>query len=123
MTVPTMPLFCEGTGWGRRPCTHRRRCRSNRHWRVEIERDAGGVAFAHAAEDEIVADFIAAADATVAEDAGVMIDSNGKRRVVLAAGERVRFEKRGLFYTCSASRAASSVCKSLDCCWRAQGEA
>jgi len=52
------------------------------HRGVEIEGDAGGIAFAHAAEDEIVFDFVAAADAAVAEDAGVVIDSDGEGGIV-----------------------------------------
>jgi len=55
------------------------------HGGVEIEGDAGGIAFAHAAEHEIVLDFVAAADATVAEDASVVIDGDGERRIVRAA--------------------------------------
>ena len=55
------------------------------HGRIEIERDASGIAFAHAAEYEIVFDFIATADAAVAKDAGVMIDVDGERRIVLTA--------------------------------------
>ena len=52
------------------------------HRRVEIEGDAGGIPFAHAAKDEIVFDFVAAADAAIAKDAGVTIDGNGQRRFV-----------------------------------------
>ena len=56
------------------------------HGRVEIEGDAGGVAFAGAAENEIVFDFVAAADAAVAKNAGVVIDGDGEGRIVAAAG-------------------------------------
>jgi len=37
------------------------------HRRIEIERDAGGITFAHAAQDKIALDFVAAADAAIAE--------------------------------------------------------
>ncbi len=52
------------------------------HRRIEIESDAGGIAFAHAAEDEIIFDFVAAADAAIAEDASVMVDSDGEGRII-----------------------------------------
>src|SRR6266478_4453599 len=55
------------------------------HRRIEIESDAGGIAFAHAAEDEIIFDFVAAADAAIAEDASVMVDSNGEGRGIFTA--------------------------------------
>ena len=64
------------------------------HRRIEIERDAGGIAFAHAAEDEIVLDFVAAADAAVAENTGVMIDGDGQGRIVFAAGSCAFCEAR-----------------------------
>ena len=71
------------------------------HGGVEIESYAGRIAFAHTAEDEIVLDFVAAADAAVAEDARVVIDVNGERRIVFAAGDaafgETRFFDAGVF--------------------------
>ncbi len=55
------------------------------HRRIEIERDAGGITLAHAAQDEIAFDFVAAANAAVAENAGVVVDGDGQGRIVLAA--------------------------------------
>ena len=56
------------------------------HRRVEIKSNAGGVAFAHAAEDEIVFDLVATTDAAVAEDAGVVFDGDGEGGIVGTAG-------------------------------------
>src|SRR6266481_5604182 len=55
------------------------------HRRIEIESDAGEIAFAHAAEHEIIFDFVAATDAAIAEDARVMVDGDGKGRIILTA--------------------------------------
>src|SRR5229473_423033 len=52
--------------------------------RIEIESDAGGIAFAHASENEIVLDFVATADAAVAENASVMVDGDGQGRIIFA---------------------------------------
>ena len=49
------------------------------HRIVEVEGDACRVALAHPAEDLVVPDLIAAADAAVAEDAGVVIDADQER--------------------------------------------
>src|SRR5260370_1457314 len=54
------------------------------HRRIEIESDAGGIAFAHAAEDEIAFDLVAATDAAVAENASVVVHGDGQGRIVFA---------------------------------------
>ena len=52
------------------------------HRIIEIEGDARRVALAHPAQDLVVPDFIAAADAAVAENAGVVVDADQERRIV-----------------------------------------
>ena len=48
------------------------------HRRVQIESDACGIAFSHAAEHEIILDLVAAANAAVAKNARVVIDGDGE---------------------------------------------
>src|SRR5262245_8748104 len=69
------------------------------HRVVEVEGDAGTVALAHAAKYLVVANLATATDATVAQDAGVVIDRNDDRRLVVTAiasgareARRVRIE-------------------------------
>ena len=64
------------------------------HGRIQIEGDAGGISFAHAPEHKIVFDFVAAANTTIAEDARVMIDCDGQRRIVEAARDSAFGETR-----------------------------
>ena len=52
-----------------------------------IEGNACLGAFAHAPQDEIPADFIAAADAAVAENASIEVHRNGERGVVVPVGD------------------------------------
>ena len=53
------------------------------HGLVGVEGDGGEVAFALAGDDVVVANFGAAADAAVAEDAGGVVDVDGERGVVV----------------------------------------
>src|SRR5205823_4138580 len=55
------------------------------HRVVEVEGDAGAVALAHAPDDLVVADLVAAADAAVTEDAGVVVHGDDDRGLVVAA--------------------------------------
>src|SRR5467141_1604262 len=64
------------------------------HRRIEIEGDARGIAFSHAAKHEIVFDFIAAADAAVAENTSVVVDGDGQGRIIFAARDRALCEAR-----------------------------
>ena len=64
------------------------------HRRIEIERDACGIAFAHAPQDEIAFDFVAAANAAVAKNASVVVDGDRQRGIILAAGNRAFCEAR-----------------------------
>src|SRR5260370_2164193 len=57
------------------------------HRGIEIEGDADRISFAHAAENEIVFDFVAAADATVAQDTGVVVHGDGQGGIVFAASD------------------------------------
>lgn len=56
------------------------------HGNVEVKTDANGVPFAGAGDDIVVLNVIAGADASITEYAGLVIDGNHRRAVVLAAG-------------------------------------
>jgi hypothetical protein len=56
------------------------------HGTIQIERDSGIETLAAAAQHEIVADLAAAANTAIAQDASLVIDGDGQRRIVLAAG-------------------------------------
>ena len=72
---------------------------------LSVEGDAGVVAFAHAAEDEILANLVAAADAAVAQDAGVVIDGDAHARNRLGPRRVLRLEKRGcVIFSCLRER-------------------
>ncbi len=64
------------------------------HRRIEIESDAGGIALAHAAEHEIIFDLVATADAAIAKNASVMVDSNGEGRGIFTACDSAFGEAR-----------------------------
>ena len=70
---------------------HAARC-AHRH--VEVEGDPRCVALAHAADDVVFLDDVAAAHAAVAEDAGVVIDGDDERRVVAWAARSARRSSR-----------------------------
>src|SRR5262245_21709949 len=55
------------------------------HRIVEVEGDARLVPLVHPADDLVVADFVTAANATVAEDAGIVIDGDDQRAVILTS--------------------------------------
>src|SRR5215472_13690932 len=57
------------------------------HRRIQIKSDARGIAFTHAAKNEIALDFVAAANAAVAQNARIVIYSDGERGIILAAGD------------------------------------
>ena len=56
------------------------------HRVVEVEGDPGGEPLAHPAEHLVVLDVVAAPDASVAEDAGGVVDGDDDRRVVAGPG-------------------------------------
>ncbi len=90
------------------------------HGLVVVEGDSGLGAFAHAAEHEILANLAAAADAAVAQDAGVEIHGDAHRGIVFGAR---RWTPRRSAAACTFScRASVSSSQSPECCWRAQGE-
>ena len=66
------------------------------HRNVEIESDAGSRAFAGSPDDMVFAYIVTGAHATIAENAGGVIDEkDGRRRIEIApAGERSRGRRR-----------------------------
>ncbi len=66
------------------------------HGDVGIERDGRPRPFAHPADDEVLLDLAAGADAPVAQDAGGMVHLDDRRRVVDAPGAEPRRESRRL---------------------------
>ena len=89
------------------------------HRRVEVEGDPRGVALAHPADDLILLDLVAAADAAVAEDAGVVVDGDDQRRIVRgsSAGRPWNRPPATPNRPASASSSQSPAC----CCSLAQG--
>ena len=71
-----------------------RNARGIAHRRVQIERDSRRIALAHAPKHKIVLDFVASANAAVAQNAGVVIDGNRQRRII-SPRETVRLANRG----------------------------
>ena len=55
------------------------------HRCVQVEGDPRGITLSHPPEDEIIFDFVAAANAAVTEDTSIMIDGDGERGIVTAA--------------------------------------
>ena len=80
----------------------------------------GGVAAPAAADDLVLLDLVAAADAAVAEDAGLVIDRDAERRVVAAARRQPAREPR-LRRRRPAFAIVSSSQSPLRCC-RAHGD-
>ena len=64
--------------------------RRGAHRVVEVERDAGRVALARAADDVVALDVVAGPDAAVAEDAGVVVDGDDRVGDVGAAAAAAR---------------------------------
>src|SRR5262249_49078065 len=70
------------------------------HRVAEVERNASGVALARAADDLVVANLVAGTHAAIAENAGVVIDGDDQRRLVLAAVRgRRRMARRARVHT------------------------
>src|SRR5439155_743473 len=65
-------------------------------WAIGVERDGRPRPFAHPADDEVLLDLAAGADAPVAQDAGGMVHLDDRRRVVDAPGAEPRRESRRL---------------------------
>ena len=89
------------------------------HRRIQVKSNARGVTFAHASENKIVFDFVAAADAAVAKNAGIVVYGDGQGRIVFAARDGAAGETRGGI---SAAFACASSSQSPECCCLAQGD-
>ena len=63
------------------------------HRYVQIERDVRGISFPHAAQHKIAFDFVAAADAAVAENARIVVHGNRQRRIVSSSRNAVRMKR------------------------------
>ena len=90
-SASTTDAVGQGPGRARDHALAARDARRAAHRVVEVEGDPRLVPLAHPADDLVVADVVAAPDAAVAEDAGVVVDGDDQRRVVL----RPRGSRRG----------------------------
>src|SRR5262249_39615228 len=78
------------------------------HGRVEIERDLRAVALAGAADHVVVLDLVAAADAPIAEDAGLVVDRDHLGARVLGPPVAAR-ERRARLFVFSRERVELAV--------------
>ena len=78
-------LVGEGAGGARHHALAARHAGGVAHRQVGVEGDAGHEAFAAAAQNVVVANLVAAANAAVAQNARLVIDGDRERRAVLAA--------------------------------------
>src|SRR5262249_10329505 len=78
-------LVCERTGRAHGRALAAAHAGRFAHRRIEVERDAGLVALAGAADDLVRLQVVAAADAAVAQDAGLVVDRDHGRRGIARA--------------------------------------